>query len=239
MNDYVFRRREQKYLLDERQRQAIEDAMHENMEPDKYARSAVRNIYYDTKDRRLIRRSLEKPAYKEKLRLRGYGVIKPEDEVFLEMKKKYKGIVYKRRVSMEEQQATAYMADPAARLDAGQIGREIDYFKDFYGTLQPALYLSYDRQAWHSADNSLRVTLDWNICYRRDNLTLVSEAGGVQLLEPGQSLLEIKTATAMPLWLASLLSEYKIRQTSFSKYGTAHMRLLKEEKTESRGISYV
>ena len=155
------------------------------------------------------------------------------------MKKKYKGIVYKRRVSMEEQQATAYMADPAARLDAGQIGREIDYFKDFYGTLQPALYLSYDRQAWHSADNSLRVTLDWNICYRRDNLTLVSEAGGVQLLEPGQSLLEIKTATAMPLWLASLLSEYKIRQTSFSKYGTAHMRLLKEEKTESRGISYV
>ena len=239
MNDYVFRRREQKYLLDERQRQAIEDAMHENMEPDKYARSAVRNIYYDTKDRRLIRRSLEKPAYKEKLRLRGYGVIKPEDEVFLEMKKKYKGIVYKRRVSMEEQQATAYMADPAARLDAGQIGREIDYFKDFYGTLQPALYLSYDRQAWHSADNSLRVTLDWNICYRRDNLTLVSEPDGVQLLEPGQSLLEIKTATAMPLWLASLLSEYKIRQTSFSKYGTAHMRLLKEEKTESRGISYV
>lgn len=239
MNDYVFRRREQKYLLDERQRQAIEDAMHENMEPDKYARSAVRNIYYDTPDRRLVRRSLEKPAYKEKLRLRGYGVIKPEDEVFLEMKKKYKGIVYKRRVSMEEQQATAYMADPAARLDAGQIGREIDYFKDFYGTLQPALYLSYDRQAWRSTDNSLRVTLDWNICYRTDNLTLVSEPVGEQLLEPGQSLLEIKTATAMPLWLASLLSEYKIRQTSFSKYGTAHMRLLKEEKTESRGISYV
>ena len=238
MNDYVFRRREQKYLLDEKQRQAIEDAMHAYMEPDRYARSAVRNIYYDTADRRLIRRSLEKPAYKEKLRLRGYGVIKPEDEVFLEMKKKYKGIVYKRRVSLEEQQATAYMTDPAARLDAGQLGREIDYFKDFYGDLQPALYLSYDRQAWHSADNNLRVTLDWNICYRTDELTLVSEPGGVQLLKPGQSLLEIKTATAMPLWLASLLSEYEIRQTSFSKYGTAHLRLLKEEKTESRGFSY-
>ncbi len=238
MNDYVFRRREQKYLLDETQRQVIEDAMHAYMEPDKYARSAVRNIYYDTADRRLIRRSLEKPAYKEKLRLRGYGVIRPEDEVFLEMKKKYKGIVYKRRVSLAERQATAYMADPAARLDAGQIGREIDYFKDFYGTLQPALYLSYDRQAWHSADDSLRVTLDWNICYRTHNLTLVSEPVGEQLLAPGQSLLEIKTATAMPLWLASLLSEHKIRQTSFSKYGTAHTRLLKEEKTESRGFSY-
>lgn len=239
MNDYVFRRREQKYLLDGLQRKAIEDAMHAHLEPDKYARSAVRNIYYDTPDRRLIRRSLEKPAYKEKLRLRGYGVIRPEDEVFLEMKKKYKGVVYKRRVSLEEQQATAYMANPAARLDAGQIGCEIDYFKDFYGTLQPALYLSYDRQAWHSADNGLRVTLDWNICYRTQNLTLVSEPVGEQLLEPGQSLLEIKTATAMPLWLASLLSEYKIRQTSFSKYGTAHMRLLEEEKTESRGLQHV
>lgn len=238
MNDYVFRRREQKYLLDAVQRQALEQAMHVYMEPDKYARSAVRNIYYDTADHRLIRRSLEKPAYKEKLRLRAYGTVAPEDTVFLEMKKKYKGIVYKRRVCLSQNEAVAYMADPAARLAAGQIGREIDYFKDFYGDLRPALYLSYDRQAWHSADNSLRVTLDWNICYRTQDLDLTVGPEGEQLLRPQQSLLEIKAAAAMPVWLAQLLSEYQIRQSSFSKYGTAYLRLLKEEKIESRGFYY-
>lgn len=238
MNDHVFRRREQKYLLDDRQRLALEQALHAHLEPDKYARSAIRNIYYDTPDHRLIRRSLEKPAYKEKLRLRSYGTVTPEDTVFLEMKKKYKGIVYKRRVSLPEREAADYMADPDARLCAGQIGREIDYFKQFYGQLRPALYLSYDRQAWHSADDTLRITLDWSICYRTEDLRLTSQPGGEQLLAPGQSLLEIKTATAIPMWLAGLLSALEIRQVSFSKYGTAYMRLLRQEKIESRGIHY-
>jgi len=238
MTDHVFRRREQKYLLDEGQRQAIEALMHQYMEPDKYARSDIRNIYYDTPDHRLIRRSLEKPVYKEKLRLRCYGSVGGEDTVFLEMKKKYKGVVYKRRVSITQEKATVYMADPAARLDAGQIGREIDYFKDFYKGLQPALYLSYDRLAWHSADDSLRVTLDWNICYRRENMDLTAQPGGEQLLQPGQALLEIKAVGAMPLWLAQHLSSQQIRQVSFSKYGTAYTRILKEELLESRGTHY-
>lgn len=238
MAKHVFRRREQKYLLDESQRQALEATMKAYMEPDRYACSDIRNIYYDTSDYRLIRRSLEKPAYKEKLRLRCYGSVTGKDTVFLEMKKKYKGTVYKRRVSIPLEKAVAYMADPAARLDAGQIGREIDYFKDFYKGLQPALYLSYNRLAWHSADDSLRVTLDWNICYRTDNVDLATEPGGEQLLQPGQALLEIKAVGAMPLWLAQLLSSQQIRQVSFSKYGTAYTRILKEEILESRGTHY-
>lgn len=238
MTDHVFQRREQKYLLDETQRQSFEALMCASLEPDRYARSDIRNIYYDTADHRLIRRSLEKPVYKEKLRLRCYGSVGGEDTVFLEMKKKYKGVVYKRRVSISQEKAARYMADPAARLDAGQIGREIDYFKDFYKGLQPALYLSYDRLAWHSADDSLRVTLDWNICYRRDNMDLTAEPGGKQLLQPGQALLEIKAVGAMPLWLAQHLSSQQIRQVSFSKYGTAYTRMLKEELLESRGTHY-
>ena len=238
MTDHVFTRREQKYLLDESQRQAFIAAMEANMEPDKFPRSDIRNIYYDTPDRRLIRRSLEKPAYKEKLRLRSYGASGGEDTVFLEMKKKYKGVVYKRRISISQKAAQAYMADPEARLDAGQSGREIDYFKDFYKTLQPAMYLSYDRLSWRSKDGSLRVTLDWNICYRTEAMDLAAEPGGTQLLQPGQGLLEIKAATAMPVWLAKLLSSQRIRQTSFSKYGTAYTRILQEEITESRGTTY-
>ncbi len=237
MADFVFQRKEQKYLLDPTQRTALVQCMEARMEKDRYHESRVRNIYYDTPDYRLIRRSLEKPVYKEKLRLRCYGEIGENDRVFLEMKKKYKGIVYKRRVALTEQDARRYLESPEARLEAGQIGRELDYFKDFYRELRPAVYLQYDRLAWKSADKQLRITLDYNVCYRREQLTLASPCGG-QLLEPELAILEIKTAGGMPLWLAAFLSEHEIRQCSCSKYGTVYMRLLKEKNLESRGNIY-
>lgn len=237
MHNYVFRRREQKYLLTRAQRDALVRAVEAHMEPDDYGRSLVCNIYYDTPDHRLIRRSLEGPVYKEKLRLRGYGQIREGDKVFLEMKKKYNGIVYKRRVKLPVEKAMAYMADPEAVLDKGQIGRELDYFKRFYGQLRPAMYLSYDRLAWRLDD--LRITLDWNVRYRMEQLDLTVPPEGEQLLEEDQYLLEIKTATAMPLWLVEVLDQNHIRKQSFSKYGKAYLRLLQENKIESRGSQYV
>lgn len=239
MAELIFKRTEQKYLLDAAQTAAFRVAMGLHMAPDRYATSAIRNLYYDTPDYRLIRRSLEKPAYKEKLRLRAYGDVCPETKVFLEMKKKYAGIVYKRRLSLKEQAATRYMADPQARLDKTQIGREIDYFKDFYPDLAPRVYLSYDRQSWRSEDGMLRITMDWNIQYRTEALDLKQPCWGEQLLEPGQTLVEIKAPGTMPMWLVRTLSENRIRQFSFSKYGTVYMRLLREHKIESRGYHYV
>lgn len=237
MHNYVFRRREQKYLLTRAQRDALVRAVEAHMEPDDYGRSLVCNIYYDTPDHRLIRRSLEGPVYKEKLRLRGYGQIREGDKVFLEMKKKYNGIVYKRRVKLPVEKAMAYMADPEAVLDKGQIGRELDYFKRFYGQLRPAMYLSYDRLAWRLDD--LRITLDWNVRYRMEQLDLTVPPEGEQLLEEDQYLLEIKTTTAMPLWLVEVLDQNHVRKQSFSKYGEAYLRLLQENKIESRGSQYV
>lgn len=237
MHNLVFRRREQKYLLTQAQRDALVRAVEEHMEPDDYGRSLVCNIYFDTPDHLLIRRSLEGPVYKEKLRLRGYGQIREGDKVFLEMKKKYNGIVYKRRVKLPVEMAMRYMADPEAVLDKGQIGRELDYFKRFYGQLRPAMYLSYDRLAWRLGD--LRVTLDWNVRYRVQQLDLTVPPEGEQLLEAEQYLLEIKTATAMPLWLVEVLDQNHIRKQSFSKYGKAYLRLLQENKIESRGSQYV
>ena len=238
MADFTFKRSEQKYLLNEQQAAAFLAAMDQYMTPDKYPVSSIRNIYYDTPDFRLIRRSLEKPVYKEKIRLRSYGDATPDSKVFLEMKKKYQGIVYKRRVSLKESEATAYMADPAMRLDRGQIGRELDYFKDFYATLRPALYLSYERRSWFCTADSLRITMDHTILYRTDQLTLTVPPSGESLLEPGQYLVEIKAPGAMPLWLVHLLTEEKIMRTSFSKYGTAYLRLLKEHKIDCRGFHY-
>ena len=217
------------------QKQRILAAMEPYMELDHYGRTTIRNIYFDTDTYRLIRRSIEKPAYKEKLRLRSYGAAQGEDSVFLEMKKKYKGIVYKRRVGITQEAAKAYMADGAARLEAGQIGREIDYFKDFYDQLRPSVYLSYQRLSWKGIGNDLRVTMDWDVCYRTDDLDLRLPPGGRDLLQPGEALVEIKSATAMPLWLVDFLSQQQIRQRSFSKYGKAYTILL----TESRGLTHV
>lgn len=237
--DFVFKRKEQKYLLDAAQAAAFRSAMAQHMEHDRYATSQIRNIYYDTPDYRLIRRSLEKPEYKEKLRLRSYGDASEDSKVFLEMKKKYKGIVYKRRIRLRTAQAQAYMADPEAKLDDSQIGREIDYFKAFYKELFPALFLSYDRESWRSHDGQLRITMDWNILYRTEDVDLTKPNYGEALLEPGTHLIEIKSPGAMPLWLARTLSENQIRQRSFSKYGAVYQRLLTQHKLESRGFQYV
>ena len=238
MHNYVFRRREQKYLLTADQLQALEQLMTARMKPEKYWKSDVRNIYFDTPDGRMIRRSIEGPVYKEKIRLRCYGPAEGSSEVFLELKKKYKGIVYKRRVSLTLDEAMNYMSDKQASLDIGQIGKEIDYVKGFYPGLAPAMYVSYDRLAWKSPDSDLRITVDRNIRYRVSPLDLTVPPSGKALLEPGQGLMEIKTAESIPLWLTAFLSQHRINKTSFSKFGLAYMRELKRKLEESRGVHY-
>ncbi len=234
----VFRRREQKYMLTAQQRQTLEALMQQRMHPDKFPYSYVRSIYYDTPDRRIIRHSLGKPVYKEKLRLRCYGRVTDNSEVFLELKKKYRGVVYKRRISLPLQEAESYMADPAARLDAGQIGREIDYVKDFYKELQPAINLSYERLAWKGLEGDLRVTLDWNLRCSKTCMDLRQEPDGDLLIPEDRALMEIKTSLGMPLWLVEFLSENQIRKISFSKYGTVYLDSVKEKLTEDRGYHY-
>ncbi len=241
MNEGIFQRHELKFLVTEEQRSSLEAAFADRMVPDPHGESTVCNVYYDTPDYRLIRTSLEKPVYKEKLRLRSYGPAAPEREVFLELKKKYKGIVYKRRVSLPLQSAEDYFAGRAPLPALGQIGREIEYFNKFYGSLLPALYLCYDRTAFFSRESTdLRVTFDRNICWRQEGVSLSSPVGGRQVLPAGYSLMEIKAAAAIPLWLVELLGRFGIRQTSFSKYGEAYKTILADVRRENcGGIAYV
>jgi len=237
MANGTFERHEVKYLLDSRQRSALERAMLGHMQADEYGESTICSLYYDTPDNRLIRRSLDKPDYKEKLRLRSYGRTKPDGNVFVELKKKYNGIVYKRRVSMTEREATAFLAGRAPMPKDCQIGREIDWFMKFYRTLAPAMYLCYDRIAYFCPeDDGLRITFDRNIRWRTDDLTLTAAPGGELLIRPDQSLLEIKTGTAMPLWLTRALTENGIKKTSFSKYGTAYT--IEQNRKEMGVIRY-
>ena len=227
MNGYTFERRELKYRITDAQRAALEAAFGARMVPDEHGESTICNIYYDTADYRLIRASLEKPAYKEKLRLRSYGVTEPGGEVFLELKKKYKGIVYKRRITLPEDAAGEFIAGRAPLGEHGQIGREIEYFTAFYTPLLPAVHLSYERSAWFSReDRDLRITFDKNIRFRQEDVSLTLPAGGRRILPEGESLMEIKAAAALPLWLVSELDTLGIYQSTFSKYGEAYKAIL-------------
>lgn len=227
----IFQRYELKYLVTAQQRQSIESDMASYMKGDQYGQSTICNIYYDQPDFRLIRRSLEKPAYKEKLRVRSYGRATDRSKVFVELKKKYRGVVYKRRLSLPEREAAYYLASDARGGLPGQIGREIDYFRSFYQELRPSMFIAYDREAFYAVDDdSFRVTFDRNILWRTENLSLTGDVYGRQILAPGQSLMEIKVGSAMPLWMTEILTRHGVYQTSFSKYGNAYQAMLLENQ---------
>ena len=225
-NQMIFQRYEFKFLMNRRQQQTVLDTMAPYMVPDEYSHSSIRNLYLDTPDFRLIRRSLERPVYKEKLRVRSYGRAGRTDPVFIELKKKYQDVVYKRRISLPQDQALACLRRTHPWPDS-QIGAELAYTADFYQTLRPAVFLSYERDAFHGAEGpDFRVTFDTEIRYRQDNLTLDSDTIGTPILPPGQVLMELKVSGGLPVWMARVLSEQRVFKASFSKYGTAYQNIL-------------
>lgn len=222
----VFQRYEIKYLITVKQRELIRTAMARHMLPDPHGRSTVCSVYYDTPSRYLIRRSLESGIYKEKLRLRSYGVPSAGDEVFVELKKKYESVVYKRRIAMAELEAEQYLAGAAEGRDC-QIGHEIDYLLAHYAPLQPAVLLSTEREAFFGREEpGFRLTFDENILWRGYDLSLSRGVYGAPLLPAGQILMELKTGGAIPLWMTELLTRNQIFHTSFSKYGSAYRQML-------------
>lgn len=229
----VFQRIEVKYLLDEKQYAGLRKKLENMAAVDSYGETSILNIYFDTPDFKLIERSLEKPVYKEKLRLRTYGTAKDETNAFIEIKKKYDGVVYKRRISMPYKEAIDYLVHDKRPAKESQISREIDYFKNFYKGLRPAMAISYDRIAMAGInDPDLRITFDRNIRWRTNNLSLSMGNVGKDILLPGQVLMELKIAGAMSTALARIMDELNIRQTSFSKYGRGFLEYMYGQTNE-------
>lgn len=221
-----FKRYELKYLLTAKQKEQLLEVMKPYMKLDQYGHSIIRNIYYDTDTYRLIRQSLEKPTYKEKLRVRSYVKASLKSDVFVELKKKYKSVVYKRRIALPEQQVVCWLSGQSQCTQQNQISREIDYFLEFYKTLHPAVFLSYKREAFYSLeDDDFRITFDENILYRKNDLSLESEVYGTPILNKNQILMELKTFGGIPLWMSHFLNQQNIQKTSFSKYGIAYQMM--------------
>lgn len=218
-----FKRYEKKYLINEQQYQIMMSYLNDFMTADDYGISTICNIYYDTLDYRLIRTSLEKPIYKEKLRLRTYGIPKEDSVAYIELKKKYKGIVYKRRMISSYKEAYEWLNQEPSLLNDSQIEDEICWFRKLYNNPKPAVVLCYDRLALFGNENKeLRVTFDSNIRWRTWQLDLTKGDNGSFLLPKGMYIMEIKIPGAMPLWMSSMLDKLKIYPTSFSKYGRAY-----------------
>lgn len=243
----VFRRTEIKYLINEEQLNDLMPYLNTIAKVDRYGLSRINNIYFDTPDYRLVKTSMEKPIYKEKLRLRTYGTTDDDTNSFIEIKKKYDGVVYKRRISGRYLDTYSYLINRSYAKDSfdhSQISKEIREFLKLYGDLRPAMCICYDRIAMiGTKDAEFRVTFDRNITWN-DKCTDLRKAGeGRKLLKNGQCLMEIKVSNSMPMGLARKLSELKIFPVSFSKYGSGYADMMKtvtNKRTEmTAGLSPV
>ena len=222
----VMKRYELKYILNRHQTEFLKEQMSGHMALDQYGRTSIASLYYDTPDYRLIRTSIEKPPFKEKIRLRSYGLATRESPVFLELKRKAYGIVYKRRVQSTIPLVEKFFAGSGDVCAPGQINREITYFRDYYSRLVPACLIIYDREAYFQPDGDLRITIDFNPRYRSERLDLTVSMDGISLLPKDSAILEIKVQQSEPLWLTAILDQGEIRKTSFSKYGAAYGKQL-------------
>lgn len=236
-NKKIFRRYELKYLLTTEQFNIIKNIIELYMNKEKFFNSTIRNIYYDTSNYYLIRTSIEKPEYKEKIRIRSYKTVDETEEVFVELKKKYKKVVYKRREILPYNQAKRFLEQKIMPNEL-QITKEIDYAIKYYNDLRPTLFLSYQRTAYiGKEDLNFRITFDKNIIWRTYDIDLTKEVEGEYLLPPDMILMEVKTLMGLPRWLLVFLGENKIYKQSFSKYGNAYKKIL-ENKENMEEIKY-
>lgn len=225
MKKTIFERFEKKYVITKKKREQLMELIGSYIEPDEFPHSKISNIYYDTDNNELIRRSMDKPKYKEKLRLRVYNEACLSGSAFIEIKKKYSGIVYKRRVAMTLQEALNYLDHGITPSINNQILSEIDYFMKFYQP-KPALFLSYERDSFRQKDNdNVRITFDTNIQSRTVDLQLEKNLQGDALLEDDVCIMEIKVLPSYPLWLSNALTKLQIYPTSFSKYANVYRQM--------------
>ena len=235
----VFKRYEYKYFLTPSQKRKLLEEAEDRLKPDQYGRTTTRNIYYDTDSYRLIRDSLDHPVYKEKLRTRSYQQAGVSDMIFVEIKKKFEDVVYKRRIAMPKTAAEN-------RIDKGntmpfrtQITSEIDYFLYFYEGIEAKAFISYEREAYAGrTDPEFRLTFDENILARSVELDLGGGIWGESLLPAGTTLMDVKIPGAMPLWMASFLSENHIPKITYSKYGTYYKEHLMTAQYPERSFFY-
>lgn len=243
----VFNREEIKFLISKEKKDIILESLEGLFVPDDYGESTIYSLYLDTPDFLLARRSLEKPLYKEKLRLRSYGRANDNTLTFFEIKKKFRTTTTKRRISLPYpelikllEEGESYSPEGISTTLNPQVLHEINYSMKRYHDLKPRVLMTYDRQAYyHKDDHDFRITFDRNIRFKTADISLNSAADGESILQDDYYIMEVKILNAMPLWFARLLSENQIYKTSYSKYREAYTRITEQEKTLCQTYSQI
>lgn len=229
-----FRRVEKKYIVTKNQYLMLKEAIKDKMVEDEYGESTIYNIYLDTEDFDLIKHSITKPIFKDKVRLRSYNKPTAESNVFLEIKRKYDGVVSKRRIEINLNDFYDYLQDDNKTSDKNQIKKELNYYFNYYH-LKPAMFLTYERVAYYDKENrDFRLTFDNNIIARNYDLQIEKENYGDSIFNEDSYIMEVKTLGAMPIWFVKLLNDLKVYPSSFSKYGEAYKKLIFERDLEER-----
>ena len=217
-----------KYLLAGAQRDALTELLGRRMAPDVFPEYLVQNFYYDTDAWDAARASLNQPAYKEKLRLRCYGVPAGGSALYLELKRKYKGVVSKRRVSLPAGEYAPGRAGALLALDNSQAAREMAFYLQ-RGPIKEKAFLAYQRRAYVGlGGENLRVTLDTDIRFRPDRLDFHHPDAGQRVLPSDMAVLEVKTPDNIPLWLSRALCGARLYPVPYSKYGVCYVKYVHE-----------
>ena len=230
-----FRRVEKKYIITQKQYLALQDAIKDKMQEDEHGRSIICNIYFDTDQYELIRHSITKPVFKDKVRLRSYNIPTKKDTIYLEIKRKYDGIVSKRRIETTLNDFYSYIENSNS-LKENQIKKELDYYFKHYN-LKETMFLSYERMAYYDIQNrDFRLTFDSNILARNYDLQIEKGNYGVSILDKEKLIMEVKTLGAMPMWFVKILDELNIYPCGFSKYGEAYKELILKGNNEIKEV---
>lgn len=233
----TFQRGEKKFYLNQTQYNKLRDALVGKMSVDQYGRHTILNVYCDNDYNESIIKSISKPVYKEKLRLRAYGIPTDDSIAFLEIKKKFKGVVYKRRIAVPYKEAWDYLCSNKKLADNSQQAREIDYLKTRM-CLKPHVFVGYDRIAMYGLeDKELRITFDTNIRYRYEDIDLRLGDCGKLLVWQGHYVMEIKCLGSLPIWLIGILTKESIYPVSFSKVGNVFLKNQERNKNQCLQIS--
>lgn len=234
MPKFTFNRREKKFLLTYAQfENVVKKITDHGMVYDAYCKNGevypIYNIYFDNESNSVIRNSISHPKFKEKFRIRSYSVPQSDDEsIYLEIKRKIKGVVIKRRVGLGYGEAKRFIYENIRPKSddylKNKVLDEIEYYFKIHRVV-PTVYLSYERIAFFDdRDPDFRVTFDRRITTRRTDLKLSSGSYGEQLLDDGEVLMETKISGAIPKWFADILEKEKIYMSGFSKYGNEYSR---------------
>jgi len=216
----IFKRLESKFLITQEQYTFLHGLIAQHTTPDSFGSYLVQSIYFDTPDWAVIRHSIENPPFKQKMRLRCYGMPTIDSMPFLEIKKKCHNVVYKRRLTLPLYEGLNIREEVAK--DNSLTGREFLFYLERHPVYERA-HVSYRRQALEN-DSGLRVTFDSDIRFRSNMLHYQNPRDGLTILPPRLMIMEVKTLGGMPLWLASSLSENKIYPTPFSKVGEGYKK---------------